>query len=140
MVINSEFNKLDTAEFKLAEFLNKFKNKAMELCGYLSYRLDMEPCNGNHTIVLKIDGRSFYIEKYKDRCNKIDIDIEKLISALKFPETVIIEFNNYKYPYATMYVYYDEDTCDNMEYFIGMPNSNHTLESMIEDIVKLWRI
>ena len=29
MIINNEFNKLDNAELKLAEFLNKFKNKVL---------------------------------------------------------------------------------------------------------------
>lgn len=138
--MNNAFIELDRAEFKLAGFLNVFKNKAVELCNYLSYRVDTEPCNGNHTVVLKIDSESFYKTKYENLCSQMHIDIEDLATTFNFPESVIIEFNNYTWPYATMYVYYRNDESDKMEYCIGMPNNTNTLESMIEDIKDLWRI
>ena len=140
IVNNNGFIKLDLAEFKLAKFLNAIDTDCAELSKHLSYRADMEPCNGNHTIVLKIDIKAVYSSLYEKLCSNIDVSIDKIASVFKFPEYIIIEFRNYSLPYATMYIYRNNgDDLDTKDYY-GDDKNNYECAalSIIKDIEKMW--
>ena len=132
------YKKLSQAELKMARFLNKMESLAIGLCSYLSYKSEVD--NDYHVVTIKIDGESYYRTLYKDLCDKLCISIDGLAVKFDFPKVVNIEISDHCFPFATMYVYYENDECDQYEYNIGLPSSNVTLECMIEDIEDLWRI
>lgn len=135
MIGDTYYKEISGAEFKMAKILNAFASLAIELCDYLSYKSEVH--DEKHVISIKIDGKRYYEDKYRYLCNKMGIDINSLSRMYNFPKTVIIEITNYNLPYASLYSYFGDDECEEIDYKIGVSD---TLESMVQDIKDYWRV
>ena len=138
-MINCEYKKLSYAERKMARFLTSLESSEPLFLDYLSYKREV----GNNYCVMsiKIDGESYYRDRFKRLCEIDGIAIDILAKHFNFPKTVIIEISDHLLPFAKMYVYFGEDNCEETEYDICLnAKSRDSIETIIEDIKDLWRI
>lgn len=115
-MIDCTFKPIGRAEFKLSEFLIKLKEQAPQLCDYISYRKEI--ANGNTVINIKIDGKSYYNNRYADFCNKMGVNIEVIANEFSFPDTVVVELPDCDLPHSRLYVYNGDD-CEDAEFDIN---------------------
>ena len=102
----------------------------------MSYKIECEG-NSSHSIIVKIDGKSFYTEWYKNLCDKMGIDIEDLADKFNFPDTAYIDIPNINATY-TLTAYRNSDPIEEpYNYYIGLSD---TLDELIEDVKDFWRI
>ena len=129
-MIDCTFKPIGRAEFKLSEFLIKLKEQAPRLCDYISYRKEIT--NDNTVISIKIDGKSYYNDRYADFCNKMCVNIEVIANEFSFPDTVVVELPDCDQPHSRLYIYNGDD-CEDAEF-----NIDSAELMLIDTIVVLW--
>lgn len=134
-----EFSQAETKAMRLISKLRESREGSL-LYSYMSYRIESEPLLGTK-IVIKIDGKSYYTSKYRDLCEKMQFSMEELANVFNFPDTVYLDIPRFDFPFATIFAYYsnDDHTDSDIEYNIA-DNTSQTIDSLVEDILDLWRI
>ena len=140
--MNDKYIEFSQAETKAAKLISRLREsrEGSILYSYMSYRIESEQLLGTG-IIIKIDGKSYYTSKYRDFCERMGFSMEELAKIFSFPDTVYLHIPRFDFPFATISAYYsDEDHADSdIEYNIA-DNSSQTINSLVEDILDLWRI
>lgn len=134
-----EFSQAETKAMRLISRLRESREGSL-LYSYMSYRIESEPLLGTG-IVIKIDGKSYYISKYRDLCERMRFSMEELAKVFSFPDTVYLNIPRFDFPFATIFAYYNNEyhPDSDIEYDIT-DNTSQTIDSLVEDILDLWRI
>ena len=133
-----EFSQAETKAMRLISKLRESREGSL-LYSYMSYRIESEPLLGTG-IVIKIDGKSYYTSKYRDLCEKMQFSIEELAKRFSFPDAVYLNISRFDFPFATISAYYNNEyhPDSDIEYNIA-DNTSQTIDSLVEDILDLWR-
>lgn len=134
-----EFSQAETKAMRLISKLRESRDGSL-LYSYMSYRIESEPLLGTG-IVIKIDGKSYYTSKYRDLCERMQFSIEELAKRFSFPDAVYLNIPKFDFPFATISAYYNNEyhPDSDIEYNIA-DNTSKTIDSLVEDILDLWRI
>ena len=131
-----EFSQAENKAMRLISRLRESREGSL-LYSYMSYRIESEPLLGTG-IVIKVDGKSYYTSKYRDLCERMQFSMEELAKVFSFPDTVYLNIPRFDFPFATISAYYNHADSD-IEYNIA-DNTSQTIDSLVEDILDLWRI